>query len=240
MSQQIITDQSVYYDGYDLRGRTNTLAIQVASELQDNTVLGQGTRSRIGGLKTVAAQLEGFVEPDAVDAALFAGVGLADKLFTYGVGGDAVGDVAYFFLGTEGEISLGAEVGGLLQLSAGAETASGDLYRGKIALNSRAAGLTTSGNGTGLQLGAISADQRLYAALHVWNVGTGSFTAKIQSDNASNFASATDQITFSAFSAVGSELKSVAGAITDDWWRVSYTISGAAPNFKALLALAIK
>lgn len=242
MAIQIIKDQGVYFHGYDLQGLTNAVALEYGADMQDVTTLGMTTRKRIGGLKHVAARVEGYLDcAVASEQAIFDNIGVANKPITFGLTGDADGDACAFFNAVEGELGTGAEIGEVLPFSVSAEaSAGGKLVRGTIMLNSRSAALTSSGNGTARQLGALTSAQSLYAVAHFWNVGTGSVTVKIQSDATNSFSgSETDRITLSAQSAIGSQLSSVAGAVTDTWWRVNYTISGASPSFKMLVALGI-
>ena len=57
--------------------------------------------------------------------------------------------------------------------------------------------------------------------------GQASMTLKIQSDDNSGMSSPTDRITsFTAATGTGYQWGSVAGAITDDYWRCVYTITG--------------
>jgi hypothetical protein len=241
MAASIIHDKSVYFDGYDLTGRTNAIALDYGVDLLENTTIDMDARSRIGGLPTQKIQVEGYVEIDSTDKALFDNAGIADKLISIGVGGDAVGDIAYTMKAIIGEITEGAKVGELYAFSLGAESNS-QLIRSTMLLNSKGTALTSSGNGSGLELGAIASGKTMYAALHVLNVGTGSPTLDLilQSDDANNFPSATSRITFDQVTAIGSQLKTLAGPVTDTWWRPSYTIGGSGPSFKAILIVGIK
>ncbi len=92
---------------------------------------------------------------------------------------------------------------------------------------------TSSSSGTGRQIGAVSSTQTLYAALHVISASGTSPTldVKVQSDDNSGFTSATDRITFTQATDVTSEWGSVGGAITDDYWRITYTVGGTSPSF---------
>jgi len=92
---------------------------------------------------------------------------------------------------------------------------------------------SSSSTGTAAQLGAVSSTQHLYVALHVFSVSgtTPSLTVAIQSDNASNFPSATTVTTLTAANSIGSQITRVAGPTTDDWFRISYTITGTTPSF---------
>jgi hypothetical protein len=87
---------------------------------------------------------------------------------------------------------------------------------------------TSSSTGTGRQLGAVAAGKSMYAALHVISASGTNPTLDVilQSDDNASFTSATSRITFTQATGRTSQLSSVAGAITDDYWRVSYTIGG--------------
>jgi hypothetical protein len=91
-----------------------------------------------------------------------------------------------------------------------------------------------TGSGTAVQLGAVSATKRLYAALHVLSISgtaTPTLTVRVQSDTV-GFPSPTTQLTFAAATTVGGQiLRTNTGAITDDYYRVDYTISGTNPSF---------
>ena len=103
------------------------------------------------------------------------------------------------------------------------------LVRGVLATKST---LTASAVGTGHQLGAVSASQRVYANVHVLTRGgTGTLTAYLDSDDNGSFTSATTRATSSTFSARGSEQLVVAGAITDTYWRMAFVIAGGSPSF---------
>jgi hypothetical protein len=89
----------------------------------------------------------------------------------------------------------------------------------------------------------VSASQKMYAALHVRSVsGTNpTLDVVVQSDTV-GFPSATSRITFSQATATTNrhQFSSVAGAITDDYWRVSYTIGGTGtPTFSFAVTVGI-
>jgi len=98
---------------------------------------------------------------------------------------------------------------------------------------------TSSSNGTATEIGAVTAAQRMYASLHVTTVSgtdTPTLTVKVQSSTTEG-GSYTDRITFTNATAIGGQWSNVAGAVTDTWWRVTWTISGTNPSFEfAVLA----
>jgi hypothetical protein len=114
-------------------------------------------------------------------------------------------------------------------------SSTGPVVRGTLLHPSNVSRTSTS-TGTGRQLGAVVAGKSMYAALHVISAsGTNPTLAVIlQSDDNAGFTTATSRITFSTATASANraQLSSVAGAITDDYWRISYTIGGTStPTF---------
>jgi hypothetical protein len=88
----------------------------------------------------------------------------------------------------------------------------------------------TGALGTGLNLGALSASQYLYATLHVFADAASavSLTVAIQSDDNSGFTTPTTVATVaSSGGGGGTWITKVAGPITDTWFRFNVTAIGA-------------
>jgi len=104
------------------------------------------------------------------------------------------------------------------------------LVRGRLAV---ARTITTSSSASGVELGAVSAAQRIWCAAHFLTAGgtTPSLAVKVQSDVDNTFATPTDQITLTAQTAKGGQFASTVGPVTDTWWRVTWTVSGTSPSF---------
>lgn len=227
----------LWLDKYNLTGDLYKIDLQESVELLDNTVFGDDTRSRIGGLKSVKLDNEGLWQgdDDAVDDALFGKIGVRNVPVS--VSPDGV--VSYLFRATQGLYQPGAEVGQILRFSVSAEGSGGvGLVHGQLLHN---AVKTATGVGSGAQLGAVGASQSLYAALHVIAASgtTPTLDVVIQSDDASGFASPTTQLTFAQATGLTSEWLSKAGAIADDWYRVSFTIGGTTPSFEFIVSVGI-
>ena len=244
MANQIIKNARLWIGGYNLSGDVNQLAMDLSAELLDNTTLEDSARSRLPGLLVSALQCDGFWdagtgEPDDVLDGYFA---VADvPVSVCPIAAAAAGSRAFTFRANLGDFQRGAAVGEIFKFSAGAEGSGGvPLVRGLVLNN---AAQTATGAGAAYQLGALSASQSLYASLHVLTADgtdTPTLTCKIQSDDNEAMTSATDRITFAANTAIGYEWASVAGAVTDDWWRISYTISGTDPSFLFALIAGIR
>lgn len=243
MAAFVLDNAKLFVGGYDLSGDSHTIKLAAAAEEKNVTTFGSsGFKSRVGGLKAFTLQGSGFVEFGAGenDDVHFAGLGLTSNLLTVAADGGAAGEIGYFGQALEGQYQLGDEIGEVLPFTTDF-VGSGPLVRGTI-LEDGGTARTTSGNGTARELGAVSAAQKLYVGLHVIAVSgtTPSLTVKVQSDDASGFASPLDRVTFAAASAVGSQWATpVAGPITDTWYRINWTISGTNPSFLFVVTVGI-
>ena len=228
MAEHVLSNGLIMFEGIDLTTQLNQVSIDLSAEALDRTDFSDTTRKRVGGLKTAAISAAGFFGAAEPDASLFADLGGADKLIT--VAATTVeGDIAYFLRSLVSEYApLDGNIGDLAGFSLVAGANLGDLIRGTIGHNNTQ---TATGNATGRQLGAIAAGQSIYVGTHITAFNGTSVQIIIQSDDNSGFTSATDRITFSAATAIGSQFASLAGAVTDDWWRVRYVVIGTSFTF---------
>jgi hypothetical protein len=233
MAIQFWKDLSILVGTIEVAGNAKNVNIAASVTELDTTALSTtGWTTLVGGLKsgTVSMELMADFVDDGLDETLQATLGATTiKSFCTA---SADGSVAYTaqslpinyvpVTGTVGELAM-ANLSGVT---------TGPLVRGTLLWPSSAA-RTTSGTGTARQIGALTSAQTMYAALHVIAASGSSPTlaVKLQSDNASGFPSATDQITFATATGRTAEWKSKAGPVTDDWWRVSFTIGGSTPSF---------
>lgn len=242
MAFQLLTNCKAYLDGYNLTGHSNKVELNYSAESLDNTVFSATTKTRQAGLKNVELSLEGFWEAGdgLIDTLAAANIGQVGKIITLSPDGGDQGDIFFSFKNMLGDFNFGAQVGELLPFSYNGAGSDGQgLIRGTVLEN---AAKTTTANGTGRQLGAVAAGQYVYAVMHILAVSGTSPTLDmiIQSDDNSGFTSATSRITFAQQTAVGSVWGTrVAGAITDDYWRCSYTIGGTNPSFTVFVGIAI-
>jgi hypothetical protein len=242
MGKLVLHNQRVWLGGYDLSGLINSLALERGVETRDAATLANNTRIQLPGLKTMAASLKGLWDTaDGLDEELFNRVGLADAPMSYAASGAAEGDVAYSFLALLAEYSPGATIGDILEFASTAEAAGRDgLVRGTLMHNAQR---TTSADGTARQLGAVADGQKLFGALHV-TAGSGAAPTLdiiVESDSDSGMAGATTRMTFAQQIGVGFEWATpIAGPITDEWWRISWTLAGGSPDFEFIIPLAIQ
>lgn len=239
MAEQVLTNGLIMFEGIDLASQVNEIAVELSAEPLDRTDFSDTTRNRVGGLKVAAISAAGYFGAAEPDSTLFNDIGGGDKVVTVAAS-PTEGDVSFFLRSHLAEYSpINGAVGELagFTLTAGANI--GDLVRGTIGHNDTE---TSTGNATGYQLGAISAAQSIYVATHITAVDgtTPTLEVVIQSDDNAGFSSATDRITFSSANAIGSQYASLAGAITDDYWRVRYVIGGSGPSFTFVTSIGIQ
>lgn len=247
MANQILSNAGLWVGRYNLSCDATALSLGLSADMLDSTGVCGTARSRMGGLQTIAFQAEGMWQ-DAADAPLFEDVGFADVPVTIAPAGLAVADRAFLFRASQGDYQpVGGSVGEIARFSVGAEGTGVPAARGQLLANASA--VTTTANGTAVQLGAVTAGQFLYATLHVTSAAGTSPTiaVKIQSDDNSGMSSPTDRLTFTTTSGLTTgtpvahdQFGSVAGAITDTWWRVVYTITGTSPVFSFVVAAGIR
>jgi hypothetical protein len=236
VSFTVLTNVRLFVGGADFTGASNKVELSAMVEDKERTTYGDGGwKTRLGGLADTELASSGFWEagdPGMVDDAAWAGLGGTDVWSVAPVGA-SVGDPAQLtkllrcdykpFSGGVGDVA-GWESSG---------KGNWPLARGAVA-HPPGTARTSSGTGTGVQLGAVPAGSRLYAALHVLSASgsTPTLDVVIESDDANGFASAVTQLTFTQATGRGGEiLRTTGSAIADTWWRAKWTIGGGTPSF---------
>lgn len=243
MSKFVLTNARLFTGGADLTGNSNKVEIQTTYEDKETTNYGSGGwKEMIAGIASseinAAGQWEAF-DPSKVDDNQF---GLLGGIGPWSAApADAVvGNLCYFTSALDAKYMLGGAVGEVAPWEASAKS-TWPTVRGLVA-HPPGTPRTTTGTGTGQQVGAVAAGKQFYAALHVLSVaGTGSptITVAIESDTSGAFAGPTTRLTFVAATAVGGQILRAAGPFTDTWWRPKWTISGSSPSFLFVVAFGI-
>ncbi len=86
-------------------------------------------------------------------------------------------------------------------------------------------------------MGAVIAH---YTAIGDPTGGSPTLDVTIESAALVGFGSPTTRMTFSQMTARGAQFASVAGAITDPYWRVKWTLGGSTPGFALVVAIGIQ
>lgn len=236
LTPTVLFDVRQYLAGADLTGYSNK--VMVGSDVEDldkTTFASGGVKERVGGLFDTSVDVEGFWQAGDLsmpDDAFWAALGVSTTPYTAVPTSGAVGSLAYLTRVLEASYKPGGDVGKLLGYSVSLH-GNQPTARGQI-LHPQGTARTATGNGTGAQVGAVSATQRMYANLHVMSIAgtaTPTITVKVQSSVDNTFASPTDRITFTAATTLSGQASSILGAVTDTWWRAVWTITGTNPSF---------
>jgi len=235
MAHSVLTDGRLYLDHNDVSGDSNSIDLNLGTKPVPDVTFGQTVELAMAGHRFWAMGAAGLLTM-AVD-------GSEDELHTKWNRTTSIvtasptgtdGDRAYFGQAFQSEYQRIGKVGDAYKWSWGA-AAKSLLTAGSI-IHTKASRSATF-NGTAFQLGALSATQTLWVVMHVFTATGTSLDVVVQSDNASNFPSATTRITLSqVLTTPAAQLGSVAGAVTDDWWRIVGTIAGSGPYVLAVAA----
>lgn len=234
MAVQANTGQQIVIGDFDASCRIKSWGGKVTCEALDTTSVctTTGYREFIAGLKSWEMNADGMLD--------FVNDGQDEKLGTDVVGssltpvsimpttsGGALAALAYSGQALHVSYQAFGTIGELAPFSMSAVGKGDPLIRGQV-MHPSATERSASGNGTGYQLGAISATQSIFLALHVVTItGAPTFAVILESDDNASFTSATTRITSANYSAAtGGEWQQLAGAVTDDYWRVRWTFSG--------------
>lgn len=240
---RVYKDVKVYSGGYDLSGCTNQLELTCEYDKLEVKHFGQECHYYTKGLSRVSFSLQGNAYSNGVDEAedvLYAQLGTANVPMSFCPVDGAAGDVAYFAKTLATEYEAGSPVGEIYSFTANGEGENVPLVRGLMLATGAK---TTTGAGTPLELGAVTATQRLYAVLHVLAVSGTNPTLDliVESDDAQGFASPVTRVTFTQMSAIGAQYATpVSGPITDTWWRASWSLGGTNPSFTIALCVGIQ
>jgi hypothetical protein len=237
----ILTNVRIFAGAVDLTSMTNKVEIAGQADVKDVTTFGSVDangvlwKENMAGLFSASVTAGGFweaLDTSKVDDdawANFGGVG--PWSFSGPAGAATEGSLAYLINAVRTSYTIMGEVGEVAPWSAAAVSTSG--YARGAFLSNPATPRTATGTAGIVQLGAVPAGDSMWVGLHVLSASgtTPSFTATLQSATVIGFGSPTTRATFSAATGRYTEYQRVIGPITDQFWRLSYTVSGTTPSF---------
>lgn len=243
MANPVLLDNlGIYFGGYALQGDAARCSFKLSSKELDDRRFGDALDAKYPGVRVADLSIGGFwnsthdgiIHPKVAGTRQQWPLTLAPPYAPTAAPG-ADGNVAYLMEGYDFAYELGAQHGDLLPYTLKRMPGTtARCVRGQILLPSAVVSATTTG--TAWQVGALSATQEMYIGLHVFAVTGGSWVLTIESDSASNFPSPAVQSTFTAATAITYQVKRVAGAVTDTWWRAVLTKTGGTSCNAAVVA----
>jgi hypothetical protein len=243
VGKQTYTNAKLWYGGYDLSSDHSEVALTNGVELETEPAFGDGVKTVYAGLRVADFGAAGHLNTALSEPQLFANVsGILPITVAPGMPGGLEGEIAYFLQALQSEFNpiAGISVGKMAKFRAAAKAQGSHWVRGTVLRNALAApGDAASGNGTVFNLGAVPVGQFIYAAAHVIAVVGGTtptLTLALQSAPTVGFASPTTRYTFPVFNVAGIPgfgwMPPIPGPITDAFWRLVFTITGAPTGFQ--------
>lgn len=243
MAPIALTNAMIYVDNHDFTGDANQVMLDcTAAPLEFTRFRSGGWKEYVGGLKDTKFTEKGWWQVaatnDSVDADLFADLGVGNLVTTVGPA-ETEGQVAYLFQQSKISYNEFGKVGELAPFTLNSVGSGGvGVVRGTL-VKAMGAVSATGALGTGLQLGAVSSTQKVYASFHVFGAPGTTITVLVQSATANTFAGATTRATIGPLTTAGGTwVTPVAGAITDTWWRLN--VSAVTGTFTVAGAIAIQ
>lgn len=243
MAVHKLTNAVIYLGQYDVSTDHNMVEVPWGVESLDRTVFGDTTRRTMGGLFTADIKGQGFVDYNTglIEDVLRSNLAVQNVPILVAGDGAAANARATFTQALTANVKvMGAQVGELHGFTWDAKPSNAPLVDGTV-MAAKSARTTSSNSGTAQLLGAVSASQKMYAALYVFAASgtTPTLAVTVKSDDGVGFATPTTQITFTTATAVGAQFASSGSSITDTYWRVDWTIGGTTPSFTFAVAIGI-
>lgn len=240
-STTVLDDAVIALRGTDFSGQSNSGTLSIGRNTENSNAFGDKTEVQEATLKTLSGSVSGFFQTDPQNTeldALMVGGNITSA--NMGISHDAaLGSTAWMLVANLTGNEDGAAHGELLKFGFDFSNGGEFAKRGVLAENGS---FSSTGPGTAHNLGQVSANQTLYAQMHVVAVsgGTPSLDASIESDVDTTFTDAdeTERITFSNFKVTGSERLTASGAITDTYY--AFNVKAIRGTFTVIVFLAIQ
>ena len=230
MARRVYKNMKVYIGGYDFSSDHTEASLKVSVEPKEVKNLLSEAVPRLFGLHDFEFSQSGYREVDgfsAIDDRMFDELGVSDVIASVCMNGGAAGETAYFITGGRAQYQWGAPIGDVISIN-GAIIGQGiRAARGIVLFNDTIEG-DGSGNGTAVQLDAVSETQKVYVSAHCINhraMGAGSgVELRVESCADSAFSGeVTERVAGTAFGDSGATFETpIDGPVTDTYWRVSY------------------
>jgi hypothetical protein len=243
MAAQVLSDTRLVVGSSDISTFTGSFSHAQSVAMKEANVFGGGRFTRqYPGLKLFTSSFDGFADYDAAgisSAFTPAQLGSQQLVSILPTGGAAAGDVGMF--GRQLISNINAPGGTVGEMATFGMACQSDTAWANGLVADPSTTRTTTANGAAFAMTGPTASQRVYAGLHVTAASgtTPSLTVTIQSATLIGFGSPTTRATFTAATTTGWQFISVAGAITDGFWRAVFTISGTTPSFTTTTLLGV-
>lgn len=246
--KEAIRDATITYAHVDISAEAHEVFLEATvDELLATNYASQGWEEKIGGIKRGDVSIQAYLNDTADPDKTIWDIEQA-PIVIYPERPPVPGNLGWFLNGFRTRQNRKYQVGQIAAIDLGVTNTSGPVLRGIALYHADDIDEYFSGGafqGTAFNHGAVGATERAYAALIVRQIeGTGAtLDVKVQSDTV-GFPSATDRITFAQVTPLSAlttryQVLSVAGAITDTYWRGDFAVGGTGVAIDLTLFFAI-
>jgi len=236
----VLTNATIWLGGYDLTASTNEVTFNAARQEKPVSRFGDTIEATYPGAQTVNAEVKGFWD-STLDGPLFTQLTAPSVGWPLNICADgsaewslAYGIQAYSFKYSVFEAQWGQSLPYSLTSRAGSGTS---LARGRVAFNKT---ITTDSYGDKYQFGALSATQKMLGFVHVFSNTGLALLCRIWSDADAVAGGETDRVQWTpGLTVPHREVMSVAGPVTDTYWRFTAHPTAGAGSAKIVAVLAI-
>jgi len=241
MAIYVISGQKLYIGEYDRSGDISKVNLEAKVPALETTPISVvAAKTFIPGLQETDFDADVYTSYAALtdsEPTLWANLAVPDKALSVYPNGAAANTPGYAFRSLLTKLDLKNKIGDIAVFNINAKS-SGSLL---VKVNSMEGIVTKTATGTGTAY-TIPANGTVYGFLHVITVaGTNpTLNLLVQSATDQAFTTPTTRLTFTQATVITSEYKSLAG-MTDDWWRLSWTIGGTGgPSFTFICGVGIE
>ena len=244
-----ITAKSVahYVDEFDFSGVSNSCVINLAESPAEVTAFADTHATYVEGKPSFTFDISGLFSTASpnYDGEMFTDLTSTQRRVGIYPGGATEGEFGY-----EGRTNISAaprtsETASAIALNV---TWRGDQAIARSQLIYKDAAVAATENGTKFQTGAVAATETSVAVLRLLSApggaGNNDCVVTIESDADNSAGGETTRHTFTTLNQASvalSEVVELAGAVTDAWWRVVVTITGAGSRtFDLLITLGVR
>lgn len=245
MAHNVTLNAKIYFAAYDISGEANAHVIAHTVDLPEDLGYGDTWKQRLIGARSMNCSIAGNIDlagADDFDTVMNDAIGVSDIPLIICPEGADVEDAAEFGTVLQSQYTPQASHGQVFKYGLTTELKNRRWTLGKV-LWAPATVVTATGNGTAVQLGAVTATQYIWAAIAVIAkdpASGSSCVVALQSASDAIFTTPTTRVTFTSFDAITSEAAApVAGAITDTYWRmIVSTFAGTSMQFIGVAGIA--
>lgn len=232
MSNYVLKNAKLYWEGYDLSGRLTAINLPLTQEAKDDTRFSSvSARTYLPGAKGHSLTYSGYHDNATLlnpDKYIYAEYGSAATVITVSCDGADEGEKAYSLYANSSEYTpIGGDHGDVTAFNLNA-TGTGKAFQGIVMQNGQE---TSTGTGTAREILGMDEGDVAYMGIHCTELDATSLDIIVRSDTVVTFTDTPTLRDFgqTQFTAIGAQyctFTAPAGISADDCWRIDWTLAG--------------